>query len=57
LHFALLRVWIVKFWIVDSLPLGLASYESWAMGVELVWLDNEEIKLNLNLATNNHMFP
>jgi hypothetical protein len=37
--------------------LGLASYESWTMYVELVWLDNVEIKLRLNLATNNPMFP
>jgi hypothetical protein len=33
--------------------LELASYESWTMCVELVWLDNREIKLGLNLATNN----
>jgi hypothetical protein len=42
---------------MDSLCLGLASYESWTMYVELVWLASEEIMLNLNLVTNNPMFP
>jgi hypothetical protein len=36
---------------------GLASYESWTIYVELVWLDSGEIKSRLNLATNNPMFP
>jgi len=42
---------------MDSFCLGLASYESWTMCVELVWLDSGEIKLRLNLVTNNLMFP
>jgi hypothetical protein len=57
LHVAFLLVWTVTFWIMDSICLGLASYESWTMCVELVWLDSGEIKLRLNLTTNNPLFP
>jgi len=53
LHVAFLLVWTVRFWIMDCFCLGLASYQSWTMCVELVWLDNTKIKLRLNLATNN----
>jgi hypothetical protein len=52
LHVAFLLVWTVKFWIMDCFYLGLASYESWTMCVELVLLDNTKIKLRVNLATN-----
>jgi hypothetical protein len=40
LHVAFLLVWTVRFWIMDCFCLGLASYESWTMCVELVWLAN-----------------
>ncbi len=49
----------MDFWILDHgfFFLGLAFYESWTMCVELMWLDSREIKLRLNLVTNNPMFP
>jgi hypothetical protein len=54
---AFLLVWTIKFWTMNSVCLGLASYESWTMYVKLVCLNSGEIKLRLNLATNNPLFP